>query len=448
MQTQQKALAMTLAAALVVCLVAVRRWVETREPERAAERARTLPESAASAPHVPAPAAEQTEQTEQQREQVTAGETSEPAKAEDPVENSAPEPGALEVLVLDAGAPLAQATLLVVGKLHGGLEERFVEDEAHAHRAQTGPDGLARWRGLEPDAYDLLVTHPQGGELECRVELRAESARERVVVRFGGAAVSGRVLDDAGLPRANSRVRLQQAGDERAVEVARTALTDESGRFVFERLEAGSTLVVDASPDANWLAPGRSQRIELSAGERREVELATPVPDSVWRGRLRLAGGAQFEAPLALRLIERVQGWTAVAQCRTDGTFECNLRPGSWSASLPGLGGPVEVARVVLGRLDLAHDIGLPTGCLSATLRTSAGAAVDGALVLTNAEGASTELPAPDGRAFLAGLPPGEYGLEALAFGAERGKGARSTLSVSSEQALVEIVLTVAELDG
>jgi len=411
---------MTAAAAAVTCLVALVRYLELRAPHtdtvrierERSQRVATFEALPTASERAPLEA----------RAEATQSQPSSKSAAEPELASSLPPcpPGTLELLVLDNERPVNGADVLVVARKEGGIDRGTTDELAPRRRATTDANGIAAWSGLPADFYDALVRHPEGVELACSVAIEPSVGRERCVVRFGSARVHGTVIGDDGEPRRDSLVRLALAQSSGAAELLANVRTDARGRFEFERLPSGSALAIDGHPDASWLSPGRAVRVELPAGSEREIELGPASHGSRCAGRIVAPGGAMLGAEVALRWREDEHHWHATTRASSDGSFEVNLRPGTWSAYIAGRDGAVEVVRARIDTDDVRVDAELPNGCLSVRLVDANGTPVEGAIALRDASGVRSEHPAPGGRAFLAGLAPGTWQVEGLAFdGAE-----------------------------
>ena len=415
---------MTAAAAAVTSLVALVRYMETRtpkadtvqlereQPRRVATTETLLPSSERAAlavrdermirPTSPTASVEPTPRVEAVRAPTVCA------------------PGTLQLLVLENEQPVPGADVLVVPRKEGGIDRGCTDDLAPLLRATTDANGIATWLDLSTDLYDARIRHPAGAELACCVEIHESSGRERCVVRFGSARVRGTVLGDEGEPRRGSLVRLALAQASGETELLSTAHTDELGRFEFLRLPPGSALAIDGHPDASWLSPGRTVRVELSPTADREVLLGPAASGSRCEGRLVAPGGTTLHAEVALRWREIEHNWHATTRAHQDGSFELTLRPGTWSAYVAGRDGQVEIARAQVGADDVRIEAELPTGSISVRLVDADGSAVEGSIALRDATGARSEHPAPGGHAFVAGLAPGSWQIEGLVFdGAE-----------------------------
>lgn len=440
---------MTAAATAMTCLVALLRHLESRESpsevvERESPRAALVePEPAFAFERVAANAIND-ERADARNDRTESQPTSTAVLAapEQKVRTRAVPAGTLELLVLDGDRPLADAQVLAVGRTEGGLCSGSIDEGARLLQALSDSDGRVAWSDLRADQYDTLVRHPGGAELACTLEVPEGFGTETRVVRFGDASLRGVVLDELGEPRAESEVRLQLAPCDDGAPIALTALTDRAGQFRFARLPAGSALAFDAHPDVSWLSPGRSVRVELEHGATREIQLGAAALGSLWRGRLIGPGGAPFPTSLALRWREPRQGWNAQARTGADGEFELHLRPGSWSAFVPGREGPIEIARATVEQEIVEQDLALPSGCVTVQLIDSDGTPIDGAIALVDAQGHRTEHPAPGGTAFVAALTPGVWQVEGLGF-SELTTQARVT--IADHGAPTSIVLALRE---
>ncbi|MBM3990238.1 MAG: hypothetical protein FJ298_04435 [Planctomycetes bacterium] len=410
---------MTLAAAAMTSLVALVRFLETRAPRTDAVQL------AAARTRDDAPRDTHGELLERQALEVT-GEHAAPALSRAVEPQAAlelptlPAPcaqGTLELLVLENESPVPGAEVLVVARKEGGIDRGCTDELAPLLRATTDSSGLAAWVELGADRYDALVRHPNGAELSCSVEIDPHEGRERCIVSFGSARVHGTVIDHDGEPRRDSPVRLALAPSRGATELLANARTDGHGRFEFLHLPPSSALAVDGHPDVSWLTPGHAVRVELTEGAVREVALGPAAEGSRCTGRLVGPLGATLGAEVALRWREDEHDWHATSRASSDGSFDVNLRPGTWSAYVAGREGALVVARARIGADDVQVDAHLPPGCLSVRLVDASGAAVEGAIALRDAAGVRSEHPAPGGRAFVAGLAPGTWQVEGLAFG-------------------------------
>lgn len=139
---------MTAAAAAVTCLVALVRFLEARSPDAEPVLYEPRFEEKASIAETLLP-------TRSERVVARSSSTPKPAKTESTSTKPAPAPillapGTLELLVLDGETPLAGARLTAVGRIEGGIEQGFIEENAHPLLATTSASGLVTWRELAP----------------------------------------------------------------------------------------------------------------------------------------------------------------------------------------------------------------------------------------------------------------------------------------------------------
>lgn len=133
---------------------------------------------------------------------------------------------------------------------------------------QTGADGGFSIAGLEPGPHRLTVRQDQVSFGERTLEL---TPGDEVHLDLETAALAGRVLDADGAPAAGGKVYLLERADRWPAAFLAEAVLDGRGSFELPRLAPGE---YDVS-----VAPGDGQgqtvveRVSLSAGERRDLEL-------------------------------------------------------------------------------------------------------------------------------------------------------------------------------
>ncbi len=135
--------------------------------------------------------------------------------------------GSLEVTVTAGGRRVegAQVTLL-----HA--------DGNYRSDRPSGADGVVIMRGLPPDSYSMIATHPEflGSERQ-QVKLDENQVAKMTAELREGAAVTGQVVDQLGTPVANISVGITPRGAE-------TATTDANGQFSFKPLRPKAFYVV------------------------------------------------------------------------------------------------------------------------------------------------------------------------------------------------------------
>lgn len=189
----------------------------------------------------------------------------------------------LELTVLDATtkAPVAGADVKTTGDT--------------PQSTQTGADGKATLRGLS--SWSGVVVSAAGYAPSSEVypiSGKAGEVERQTVLLVGGAAVSGRVVDDAGKPVANARVTPESASKIFEV-VTRDDMvtTDAKGAWRIAALPAG-TYRFGASHEK--LAPGSSEAVKLDG--RSEVKDVT----------ITLAAGAHIAGKVVSRQGTAVPG--------------------------------------------------------------------------------------------------------------------------------------------
>lgn len=150
--------------------------------------------------------------------------------------------------------------------------------------ATTDQNGRFRLRGLLPALAS--ITAIAEGYAPAVVESVRPSTGEAVLIELEeGASLAGRVLEPDGTGAAGANVRLSPAPGEMTLAVSglpvehvfRTVRSDQDGRFRF-----------DSIPPATWAVEARDQtreaelqRIEVTSGTSRDIELRLEDPDQL-----------------------------------------------------------------------------------------------------------------------------------------------------------------------
>ena len=309
-----------------------------------------------------------------------------------------------------------------------------------AFLARSGRDGRYAIRGLPPRSYDLEVDDPRFVRWSYSIDVAAGRAETRDVPLVRGAGLTGRVVDETGVPVEGAAVQVTRGGESGMRDFMRrmrsrgdAVRSDRNGVFAAERL-----------------TPGRGQRLDVrhEAHENRslggidlEPGVTTKGVRVVLRRGLELAGIVvdQEERPLAGVEVELRQSFTfrsrrgamAVAmpdsfpqqETGPDGRFVFQgLKEGDYTltASLPGYArATVDPAKVSEDDDTESFELVLhPGATISGFLHDSSGSGAPGWYVNASPEGQGrggfgpgglrTEEPSgPDGSFLIEGLTEG-----------------------------------------
>src|SRR5207344_1210710 len=172
---------------------------------------------------------------------VTVGE----GEASDAVEVRLTKGGAVSGRVLESrtGRPILDATVRIEpsgGERRMGMMRMGGEGD---DETSTDADGRYELSGLAPGTWVLTASHPEWSESTTTVEVKDAPASADVRLGRGGS-IGGTVLGGA-RPVAGAQVTLSPAG-ESVMRMGgfmgggeQSALTDEGGRFRFDRLNPG-----------------------------------------------------------------------------------------------------------------------------------------------------------------------------------------------------------------
>jgi hypothetical protein len=250
-------------------------------------------------------------------------------------------------VVDDTGRPLAGAPVEVVAMPSDDLPEGLSADEQG--RFLIGP--------FPPGRYQVVARSPDHVLLESpEVRLRAD-ATPQIELRLARAArLTGRVLDEHGVPMSGVPVTAVALSEGRAptadeltvlagalplaAEAAglparaimkqgniRTGTTDSQGRFVLDEMPPGRARLEIVHPE---LLPMRREPILLTPGERKEIGDLTIQAGALLNGRVLDENGQPVEAA---RIEARPRGKGPPARVATDrdGRFVLRVAPGDYS---------------------------------------------------------------------------------------------------------------------
>jgi protocatechuate 3,4-dioxygenase beta subunit len=188
------------------------------------------------------------------------------------------------VLESRSGRPVLGATVRaeLTGEEGGGMRMVRLGGEGGELEALTDADGRYEIAGLAPGSWTLTAAHPDWSDATARVEVKDAPAVADIRMGRGGT-VAGAVLA-GGRPVAGAQVVLRAAGDS-GFRMSpgllgggeQSAMTDDGGRFRFERLSAGRYTVVaslrdQTSAPAEAVVTGDdAQEVQLTLAEGARV---------------------------------------------------------------------------------------------------------------------------------------------------------------------------------
>ena len=258
------------------------------------------------------------------------------------------------VLESRTGRPILDATVRVEPSGGGRRMGMFqVGGEGGDGETSTDADGRYELTGLAPGHWVVTASHPDWSEATTNVEIKDVPASADIRLGHGGS-VSGSVLSGA-RPVAGASVTIAAAGDSGFRPAAgflgggeQSALTDEGGRFRFDRLSPGRYQLSAALRDQTS-APAEAV---LTGDDSQEVQLT-------------LAAGALVKGVVSGLAEPQLAGITVSAQGQD---FFASTRTSA--------GGSFELSGVPTGLLTLranAGDFMTSSRTASATLTIAAG---------------------------------------------------------------------------
>jgi protocatechuate 3,4-dioxygenase beta subunit len=357
------------------------------------------------------------------------------------------------VLESRTGRPILDAT--VRAELSGGppsVGMIRIGGEGGDNEATTDAEGHYEIAGLAPGTWTVTASHPDWSEATARVELREASATADIRLGKGGS-VGGTVLA-GGRPVAGAQVALSAAGDSGFRSGAgmlgggeQSTLSDDGGRFRFERLNPGrytlgATLREQTSAPAEAVVTGdEAQEVQLILSEGALVRgVVTGLPENLLAGVTVSAQGQDF--------------W-ATTRTATGGTFELAGVPegvitlrASAGDFMSGSRSASTVVTISPGQAEAAAEIAFEQGFRVEGRVTRGGRPVAEAWVSAYPESGS--LRSANGRAdeagnyALEGLEAGRYNITA---NTQEGMPIRRTVDISGDTT-VDLEAPTARLGG
>ncbi len=317
----------------------------------------------------------------------------------------------------------------------GGMRMMMLDDDGPT---VTDAEGRFQLEGLASGAYTLTATHPDWTEETERVELKDHPAS--VEIRLGrGGSIGGAVLA-GGRGVAGAAVSLSAAGQLSLGPFGsgQSAITDEGGRFRFDRLSAGRYSLV-ASLRSQASAPVEAV---LQAGESSQEVSLVLAEGATIRGVV--TGLAERARANVMVSANGPEEYFANARTGGDGTFEFTGAPKgpislrASSGDLAG-GSRTATAQVVIaeGQTEAAVEIVFEPGFRVEGQVTRGGRAVTDAIVLAMPDGGggrqSSDRTDETGAFRLEGVPEGTYTLIASSMGGAGGSIRKAGVKVTGD---------------
>lgn len=204
------------------------------------------------------------------------------------------------VLEAASGRPVAEASVRAEVQGGGG----FFRPTSTTAEAVSDGDGRFRIDGLEPGTWLVTATHAEWSEASRSLTV-GDDGLEGVELRLGRGATLAGLVTAGGRPLSGAEVALAPSGDDARFAPPAEDVSDETGRFAFERLAPGRYAVSathgtrSSAPLEVLLAAGQARddvRLELSGGAR-VTGRVTGLPDERLSGvHVSAMGGDDYSA--------------------------------------------------------------------------------------------------------------------------------------------------------
>lgn len=211
-------------------------------------------------------------------------------------------------------------------------------------------DGAFALRGVSPGSYTLQITAEGRSEAQKDVDVKPGDLDAGTLQLPRAAAIAGTVRDEQGRPIAFAQVRrrLGAMADNPILAMfgggSQQVHTDGEGRFRLAPLPPGRVQLLASAPG---FATGRSERLQLAAGQQLDDLVIVLGHGGAIRGRLVVGPGQQADDYLLLVQEQATQA-THTVDLAGDGTFTAkNLDPGQYNVQampqslMRGFGGEV-----------------------------------------------------------------------------------------------------------